>query len=210
MLIRKIKKWKLRTGGWKSQSTEDKNHHEYGALLYPCDHCCHVQYTLPVVLPLHLPSVSTSRMQLKNAGTPALWLTTKGTRKGAMIKSSCHTRRTKSTGIVDFPRSIPVGKEWQNVCFSHSLGMVPFSGGFTNAGVARLWTRPMMDREARLSSICWIRIKIYTRTSTNKWWRSKVWWGLPWWCGCNVERTAWGHQRTSSASYQFLQRRQVA
>ena len=112
----------------------------------------------------------------------------KSTRKEAVIKSTCHIRRAKSTGIVDFPRSVPVGQEWQNSWISHALRMVPFSGGFTNAGVARLWIQPMIDTEARLSSICWIRIKIYTRTGPNKWWRSKVWWRLPWWCGCNVER----------------------
>lgn len=46
--------------------------------------------------------------------------------KGATIKSTCHIRRTKSIGIVDLPRSVPAGKEWQNGRFSPSLRMAPF------------------------------------------------------------------------------------
>ena len=89
--------------------------------------------------------------------------------KGATIKLTCHIHRTKSFGIVDLPRSVPVGKEWLIGRFSRSLRMAPFPDGFTDTDVARLWTRPTTDAEARLSSICRIRIKIYTRTSSNKW-----------------------------------------
>ena len=112
-----------------------------------------------------------SRIQLTNAGDSDLMTVENKTyTKGSYDQIDLpYPQNEIYCHIVDLRRSVPVGKEWQIGRFSSSLRMAPFPGGFTDISVARLWTRPTIDAEARLSSICpIIRIKIYTRTSSNK------------------------------------------
>ena len=104
-----------------------------GRRLLPLRSCC----TLPVVLPLRLQPVLRSIAPLIDAGAQTSESVTALTGKEAMVTSTCHILKTKSSGTVDRPKSAPLGEEMQTGWLSTSTMMAKSPGIFTTAGDER-------------------------------------------------------------------------